>query len=135
MKSQLFALALLAPALAWSSGTKHLSGVDSRGQSCHVEIEGSGESMSMNLKFKDYKFMNLTLENGGSRFETTTMDYGDGVYARVIGAPITISSVGLIHVKGTTDMNSAGQISKVEMSGRGGLLSWWSRSFSCKDLR
>lgn len=91
--------------------------------------------MSMNLSFKDYKFMNIMLENGGSRFETTTMDYGDGVYSRVIGAPITISSVGLIHVKGTTDMNSAGQISKVDLSGRGGLMNWWSRSFSCKELR
>lgn len=133
MKVQLLALALLAPALAWGAGKIEKQGVDQHGQRCSVTIENS----VLSVKLRDYTFRGLSLEasSQGMTFEDTTMDYGNGVYARVIGAPITISSIGLIHVKGSTDLNSAGQLTHVKLHGKGGLANWWSRSFECKDLR
>lgn len=136
MKAKLFALALLAPALSWGSETTRLHGIDQHGQKCEVIMEKDhGPGARISLKFKDYQFHMVPMTSDGKMFDGLTMDYGNGVYSLVIGAPITISKVGLIHVKGSTDMNAAGQMTKAEMTGKGGLLNWWSRRFICKDLR
>lgn len=129
---------LVAPALAWGTTETKLKGVDSHGAACAVTIHDSGSRMSIDLEFSDYRFYDVTMERtsgNGTQFADTTMDYGNGTYARVIGAAITISKVGLIEVEGHTDLNTAGQITIAEMRGTGGLFSWWSRRFSCKDLR
>lgn len=115
-------------------------GVESRGGQCQVSIQSDqyGNRLVVDVDGYNFNLLNLTgiesANDGEYVFEDLTMDYGDGKYSTVLGAPITVGKIGLLDVAGKLNIVE-GSVLELEMNVWGGLFNWYRRNYRCLDLR
>lgn len=115
-------------------------GKDSNGKTCVVRLQMEYSTrLSMDIEFADYKFFGILVDSkdsGGAHLDAMMVHDRERIYRRFIGAAITIGNAGLLKIGGSTDLNTNnGQMSRVEIRAKGGILNWWSGRFTCSDLR